>query len=91
MGPALPSSAKGVEDEYELTRWRSDGPALRALALIPYANLLLDRNLPLDMPYVVDHLYAPQHVKYPGLVVKNDLEEVAHGWWKGGFDLWEEV
>jgi glucoamylase len=26
-----------------------------------------------------------------GKVIKNDLEEVAGGWWKPGFDLWEEV
>ncbi len=69
----------------------SDGPALRALVLIPYANYLLDRAFAADGPYVRQHLYDPHAIRRAGNVIKNDLEEVAGGWWASGFDLWEEV
>ena len=68
-----------------------DGPALRALATIPYAHYLLDRAFPADIQYVRERLYDPVFVTEPGKVIKNDLEEVAAGWWKAGFDIWEEV
>lgn len=68
-----------------------DGPALRALAIIPYANFLLDRGWPADIAFVRDHLYDPSYIRQPGKVVKNDLEEVAHSYQEQGFDLWEEV
>lgn len=68
-----------------------DGPALRAIAVMIYANFLLDRGFPSDVSYVQQRIYDPRHLKSPGRVLKNDLEEVAHGWSKGGFDLWEEV
>jgi glucoamylase len=68
-----------------------DGPALRVLALIPYANFLLDRGYPADLQYIHDNLYNPNAIREPGRVIKNDLEEVGGGWWLGGFDLWEEV
>ena len=69
----------------------SDGPALRALSLIPYANYLLDRGYPADLDYIRDNLYDPHQMRAPGSVIKNDLEEVAESWWEHGFDLWEEV
>ncbi|KAK6908556.1 hypothetical protein I204_06535 [Kwoniella mangroviensis CBS 8886] len=72
-------------------RPQRDGPALRALALIPYAHFLLDRGYPADHSYVKENLYNPDKMRGTGNVIKNDLEEVAHRWWKGGFDLWEEV
>ncbi|WVW87028.1 hypothetical protein I302_109084 [Kwoniella bestiolae CBS 10118] len=72
-------------------RPQRDGPALRVLALIPYAHFLLDRAYPADLKYVQDNLYDPDQIMAPGKVVKNDLEEVSHGWSKSGFDLWEEV
>lgn len=68
-----------------------DGPPLRALALIPYAHYILDRNHLLDVQYVEESLYDPTSLRSPGSVIKNDLEEIAHGWQKEGFDLWEEV
>lgn len=68
-----------------------DGPALRAIAVMIYANFLLDRGFPSDVSYVQQRIYDPRHLKSPGRVLKNDLEEVAQGWSKGGFDLWEEV
>lgn len=70
---------------------RSDGPALRALALIPYAHFLLDRAWPADIAYVRSHLYDIHEIRQEGKVIKNDLEEVGGGWWLPGFDLWEEV
>ncbi|CAD6564151.1 MAG: hypothetical protein TREMPRED_003889 [Tremellales sp. Tagirdzhanova-0007] len=72
-------------------RPQRDGPALRALATIPYAHYLLDRAFPADIQYVRERLYDPVFVTEPGKVIKNDLEEVAAGWWKAGFDIWEEV
>lgn len=72
-------------------RPQRDGPALRALALIPYAHWLLDRGFPSDIAYVRESLYDPRALRRPGSVVKNDLEEVAGSWHRPGFDLWEEV
>ncbi|BEI81531.1 hypothetical protein CcaverHIS002_0206910 [Cutaneotrichosporon cavernicola] len=72
-------------------RPQRDGPALRALALIPYAHWLLDRGFPTDLAYVRESLYDPDSLRRPGSVVKNDLEEVANSWYKASFDLWEEV
>lgn len=72
-------------------RPQRDGPALRALSLIPYAHWLLDRGFPADVAYVRESLYDPSAVRRPGSVIKNDLEEVSNGWQKPGFDLWEEV
>lgn len=68
-----------------------DGPALRALTLIPYAHYLLDRHRDLDHGYVTRNLYDARLIRAHGRVIKNDLEEVARGWWMEGFDLWEEV
>lgn len=72
-------------------RPQRDGPALRALSLIPYAHWLLDRGFPADYAYVRESLYDPNSVRRPGSVIKNDLEEVSNGWQRSGFDLWEEV
>ncbi|WVQ79280.1 hypothetical protein IAT38_001376 [Cryptococcus sp. DSM 104549] len=72
-------------------RPQRDGPALRALVITRYAEFILDRGFPADLKYVEEYLYSPKEIRTPGKVIKNDLEEVAHGWWKGGFDLWEEV
>jgi glucoamylase len=68
-----------------------DGPALRALTLIPYANFLLDRGHPSDLDYIRSVLYKKDQLRAEGSVIKNDLEEVASTWWAEGFDLWEEV
>ncbi|KGB77909.2 glucoamylase [Cryptococcus deuterogattii R265] len=72
-------------------RPQRDGPALRAMTVMIYANFLLDRGFPSDVSYVKQWIYDPRQLKAPGKVLKNDLEEVAHGWSRGGFDLWEEV
>ncbi|WWC73794.1 uncharacterized protein I206_107766 [Kwoniella pini CBS 10737] len=72
-------------------RPQRDGPALRAMTLIPYAHYLLDRGFLADKKYVKANMYDTMQKTSPGRVIKNDLEEVANGWWKEGFDLWEEV
>ena len=67
-------------------RPQNDGPALRALTLARFANLLLDRG---DRDFVVNELYdskIPTHT-----VVKADLEFVSHHWRAPNCDIWEEV
>ncbi|KAL1408244.1 glycoside hydrolase 15 protein [Vanrija albida] len=73
-------------------RPQRDGPALRALSLIPYANYLLDRGTKEDVEYVTTHLYNPKAYRVAARsVIKNDLEEVSNTWNRPGFDLWEEL
>ncbi|WVQ75024.1 hypothetical protein IAR50_004633 [Cryptococcus sp. DSM 104548] len=72
-------------------RPQRDGPALRAIMILKYANFLLDRGYPADTQYLRQWIYDPRRQRAVGPVLKNDLEEVAHGWCKRGFDLWEEV
>ncbi|EAU86023.1 glucoamylase [Coprinopsis cinerea okayama7 len=60
-------------------RPQHDGPPLRAIALINYANHLVDTN---------NATWAAQRV-WP--VIKNDLDYTAKYWNYTGFDLWEEV
>ncbi len=63
-------------------RPQNDGPALRALALIKWANTQ-------DAAYVQKELYNPQ---WPAnSLIKSDLEYVAAHWRDASFDLWEEV
>lgn len=72
-------------------RPQRDGPALRALALIPYAHWLLDRGYPADRAFVVNHLYNSNALRRSGSVIKNDLEEIANMWSLPSFDIWEEL
>ncbi|KAJ2965851.1 hypothetical protein NQ176_g10422 [Zarea fungicola] len=60
-------------------RPQRDGPALRAIALISYANWLIDNG----------YTDTAKQIVWP--VVKNDLTYVAQYWNQTGFDLWEEV
>lgn len=67
-------------------RPQHDGPALRALTLINFANTLIEEG---KMDYVVNTLYTPT---LPALsVIKQDLEYTARHWNEQGFDYWEEV
>lgn len=84
-------TAQGLPFEGDWGRPQRDGPALRALALVPYAHWLLDRAFPADIEYVHDNMYNPHAMRQEGNVIKNDLEEVASNWHREGFDLWEEV
>jgi glucoamylase len=67
-------------------RPQNDGPALRAIALIRWAESLLDRG---QEDYVRTWLYATDLPAQT--VVKADLEYVSHHWKDPSFDLWEEV
>ncbi|OJJ44919.1 hypothetical protein ASPZODRAFT_153256 [Penicilliopsis zonata CBS 506.65] len=60
-------------------RPQRDGPALRATALIAYANWLVDHG---DTDVAVTHVWP---------VIHNDLSYVAQYWNRTGYDLWEEV
>lgn len=66
-------------------RPQNDGPALRAIAMIKFARLLLKEG---NQDYVLKVLY---HGVIPAnSVIKKDLEYVAHEWRNPSFDLWEE-
>ncbi len=63
-----------------------DGPALRAITLIRFANLLLDAG---QEQYVRAWLYDG---RIPAeTVIKADLEFVSHHWHDHSYDLWEEI
>jgi len=64
-------------------RPQNDGPALRAMTFIRYANTLLGQGRD------ISHLY---HADLPPTTpIKRDLEFVAHHWGDTCFDIWEEV
>ncbi|KAF8903104.1 glycoside hydrolase family 15 protein [Gymnopilus junonius] len=58
---------------------RADGPALRATALITYANWLIANS---NTTFVTNSLWP---------VIKLDLDYVSTFWNQSTFDLWEEV
>ncbi|KIK68980.1 carbohydrate-binding module family 20 protein [Collybiopsis luxurians FD-317 M1] len=60
-------------------RPQRDGPALRATALITWANYLLSEG---NTSYVTDTLWP---------IISNDLNYVAQNWNQSTFDLWEEI
>ncbi len=67
-------------------RPQHDGPALRALTLIKYANILIASG---QKDYVIKNLYSPT---LPATSpIKMDLEYTARHWNQQGFDYWEEV
>lgn len=67
-------------------RPQNDGPALRAMVLIKFANHLLDAG---EEEFVRQYLYDDQLPAQT--VIKSDLEYTSHYWRKTCFDLWEEV
>lgn len=60
-------------------RPQRDGPALRAIAMIGYANWLLTNG----------YTSTIRDILWP--VIRNDIAYVAQYWNETGFDLWEEV
>lgn len=66
-------------------RPQNDGPALRAIAMIKFARILLKEG---EHDYVIRKLYSG--VIPADSVIKKDLEYTAHHWREPGFDLWEE-
>ncbi|MEY4616066.1 MAG: hypothetical protein RJB66_1026 [Pseudomonadota bacterium] len=66
-------------------RPQSDGPAIRALAMINYAEALISEGRLSE----VNKLYrAELPTTSP---IKRDLEYISHHWQEQSFDLWEEV
>jgi glucoamylase len=66
-------------------RPQNDGPALRALAMVKFARILLTEG---NQDYVLKNLY---HGVLPAnSVIKKDLEYTAHHWRAPSFELWEE-
>lgn len=67
-------------------RPQNDGPSLRAITLIKYANYLLNKG---QFEFVRKFLYDS---KIPtSSVIKRDLEYISHIWKDSDYDLWEEV
>lgn len=67
-------------------RPQNDGPALRAISFIEWANVLIEEG---KIDFVRKHLYEGN---LPALsVIKRDLEYISHNWKAPSFDLWEEV
>jgi glucoamylase len=95
-GPGIPEDLSGTGEpkfhvdgrayEGDWGRPQSDGPALRAIALIKFARLLLQQG---REDYVREFLYdgmIPSNT-----VIKTDLDYVSRYWKFKSFDLWEEV
>ena len=66
-------------------RPQNDGPALRAITLISFANKLLDEN---KQRVVEKYLYNKALPAQS--VIKGDLEYISHEWQNPCVDLWEE-
>jgi glucoamylase len=67
-------------------RPQNDGPALRAITLTHFANLLLDEG---SEAFVRSELF--DGAIPTNSVVKADLEFVSHHWRESSCDIWEEV
>ncbi|WP_131781763.1 glycoside hydrolase family 15 protein [Legionella gresilensis] len=65
-----------------------DGPALRALTQMHFAQALLKEN---EIDYVNTHLYNTNPLSSTIGTIKTDLDFVATHWREDNFDLWEEV
>ena len=72
-------------------RPQNDGPALRAIVLMEYLEILFEnkfRNNNLDK----NILHTLYDSKYPTLsIIKKDLEYISTNFYLEGFDLWEEI
>jgi glucoamylase len=66
-------------------RPQNDGPPLRAVTLVRFANYLLDHGKEADVRNRLYDSRIPTNT-----VIKADLEFVAHHWREASFDLWEE-
>lgn len=78
--------ANGTAFNEDWCRPQNDGPALRAVTLIRFANLMLDRGEDL---YVKTQLYDGRTPSQS--VIKTDLEFVSNHWRDHNCDIWEEV
>jgi len=76
----------GTQFIEEWGRPQNDGPALRVISLIPFVQILKERNRP---DYITSRLYNSQ---LPATtILKRDLEFISHHWRDPSVDLWEEV
>lgn len=67
-------------------RPQNDSPAMRAISLIDWANILISEG---KISFVKANMYKSQ---MPALSpIKMDLEYVSHHWSDPSYDLWEEV
>jgi len=66
-------------------RPQNDGAALRALAMIKFARILLKEG---QQDFVIKKLY--NSMMPASAAIKKDLEYVGHNWREHSFDLWEE-
>lgn len=67
-------------------RPQTDGPAIRALAMIEWLEALVAEG---GNESIIERLYQPElPANSP---IKKDLEYIAHNWQLPSFDLWEEV
>ncbi|OGT63636.1 MAG: hypothetical protein A3E85_01650 [Gammaproteobacteria bacterium RIFCSPHIGHO2_12_FULL_45_12] len=67
-------------------RPQNDGPALRAISMVHWANILIREG---QEKFVREKMYDSQLPA--NLPIKKDLEYVSHHWRDASFDLWEEV
>ncbi len=67
-------------------RPQNDGPALRVLSLLGFAEELMNTGGQDFVTRVLYRLELPAHT-----VIKADLEYIAHHWMDPSYDLWEEV
>jgi glucoamylase len=76
----------GKSFDGDWARPQSDGPALRALALMKFARILIQQG---KESYVREYLYDGQLPS--NTVIKTDLDYVSRFWRAKTFDLWEET
>lgn len=70
-------------------RPQTDGPGLRALTLLNYANTLLEEGDYSD--YISEYLWTGSSNVYNGGAIKFDLDWIVDNWQQNGCDLWEEI
>lgn len=76
----------GSAFNYPWGRPQNDGPALRAISLIHWAQILIANG---ESDIVKQKMYA--NTLPANTPIKKDLEYVSHHWKDTSFDLWEEV
>lgn len=79
----------GSPYEDDWGRPQNDGPALRAIALLGYANYLIEKGDKASLDYALNVLYRPSAIHVPS-IIKNDLDYTARMWESETFELWEE-
>lgn len=67
-------------------RPQRDGPALRAISIMNYLNVLYEYSLPVEKQST---LYNSSFIYYEA--IKPDLIYTIKYWHEKGFDLWEEI